>query len=116
MIFRRGKWDLPKGKIDKGESPENAALREVEEECGIGNLSITGKAGIMHHIYELKGKWVVKKTWWYRMVYSGTGALRPEQAEDITEAKWVPETKITDLLPGAYASIADLLKTELSGN
>ncbi len=116
MIFRRGKWDLPKGKIDNGESNKQAALREVEEECGIGGLTISGNAGTMHHFYQLKGKWVIKKTWWYRMICNDDSELRPETAEDITEVRWVSEKEVQKLLPGAYASIADLLKNEISGN
>jgi 8-oxo-dGTP pyrophosphatase MutT (NUDIX family) len=116
MIFRRGKWDLPKGKIDAGESPEAAAIREVREECGISKLTITGNAGSLFHLYELKGKWVIKKTWWYRMLCTDNSSLQPEITEDITEAIWVDAGNVYKLFPGAFASIAYLLKKEISGN
>ena len=113
MIFRRGKWDLPKGKIDAGESRKQAALREVEEECGIGKLTITADAGILHHLYELKGNWVVKKTWWYHMLCRDNNTLHPEAGEDITEARWVDEKDIARLLPDTFVSIAALLQDEI---
>ena len=65
MIFRRGKWDLPKGKIEQGESIESAAEREIEEETGIGNLKLLKKLINTYHVYEEKGKEIFKITYWF---------------------------------------------------
>jgi 8-oxo-dGTP pyrophosphatase MutT (NUDIX family) len=113
MIHRLGKWDLPKGKVDPGEGQEAAALREVREECGIRDLKIVKKLTNTFHMYELKGKWVVKMTYWYLMLSNDTGRLSPQAEEGITEVKWVNEKDVYFLLPYSYASIADLLANEI---
>jgi len=113
MIHRLGKWDLPKGKIDKGEESEKAAVREVEEECGIKNLKIVKRLSNSCHLYEFKGVTVLKETHWYLMLTDYTGNLIPQLEEGITEVKWVYEKDIYFLLPGAYSSIADLLSKEI---
>jgi 8-oxo-dGTP pyrophosphatase MutT (NUDIX family) len=115
MIHRLGKWDLPKGKIDPGEGLEEAALREVKEECGIHKLQIVKKLDDTYHIYELKGVTVIKITYWYLMLSQELTKLTPQREEGITEAKWVDEKDIYFLLPHSYSSIADLLlKTVLN--
>lgn len=113
MIHRLGKWDLPKGKIDAGESPEEAAVREVQEECGIEDLRIIKKLADTYHLYEFKGMMVVKRTYWYLMVSDHQTALIPQLNEGITEVKWVAEKDLYFLLPAAYASISDLLSKEV---
>ena len=67
LIFRRGKWDLPKGKIDYDESPEEAAIREVKEECGLKNVELGKELAATFHTYPQDGKRVLKKTHWFRM-------------------------------------------------
>ena len=67
LIFRRGHWDLPKGKIDKGESPEQAAVREVQEETGLKQPRLGEFLTETWHTYEQDGKRILKKTWWYVM-------------------------------------------------
>jgi len=113
MIHRLGKWDLPKGKIDPGELQESAAIREVCEECGIPDLKIIRKITNSFHMYELKGKWVIKMTYWYLMLSNYTGKLVPQTSEGITEVKWVPEKEVYFLLPDTYTSISDLLLNEV---
>lgn len=109
MIFRLGKWDLPKGKIDPGEKPETAAVREVEEECGISGMSISKRLPDTWHMYKHKGSWVLKQTFWYEMEYAGSTALVPQTEEGIEEARWVTSGEMAWLLPDAYASIRELL-------
>ena len=88
-IYRRGSWDLPKGKIDKGESIEQAAVREVEEETGIQNIQLGDHLIDTYHTYRLKnGKRVLKKTYWYIMHTSDT-KLTPQAEEDIEKAIWI---------------------------
>lgn len=111
FIKRLGFWDLPKGKLDKGESKEAAALREVEEECGITGLSITSPAGQTYHTYEHKGNEVLKVTHWYYMQTNFAGELIPQAEEDITEARWMNKEEVKAVvLPNTYASIAELVK------
>ncbi len=92
IIKRLGKWDLPKGKIEKGEEVRLAALREVHEECGVEFLSILKKYGYTHHLYLLKGRWVLKRTTWYYMSSHGEQQPKPQLEEDITEALWVDKS------------------------
>ena len=109
MIFRRGKWDLPKGKLDKKETFEEAALREVEEECGIGNLRIVRPLISTYHTYEYKDTLALKKTSWFEMQYSGSAKPKPQTEEDITEVKWVKESDISKYLDNTYPAIKDVM-------
>jgi len=80
-ISRWGKWDLPKGKSEKGEETEKTAIREVEEECGISGVVSTGFNSITYHIYEhprKAGVWILKHTYWYNMIYKGNEKLVPK--------------------------------------
>jgi len=88
VFYRRGSWDMPKGKIDPGESPEQAAIREVQEETGLVNVSLGDFLAHTYHTYEEKGKRILKKTWWYRMQTADT-VLVPQIEEDIEEIHWV---------------------------
>lgn len=88
VIFRRGAWDLPKGKIDEGETPEIAAIREVNEETGLIDVTLGAPITETYHTYTLKGKRVLKKTYWYKMSCNET-ALTPQTEEDIEKAEWV---------------------------
>ncbi|MFM7727795.1 MAG: NUDIX hydrolase, partial [Flavobacteriales bacterium] len=82
VIRRRGKWDLPKGKLDYDETPEHAAVREVMEECGLKQVELGHPIGITFHTYTERGKNVLKKTHWYRMNTSDRD-LVPQAEEDI---------------------------------
>ncbi len=110
MIFRRGNWDLPKGKIDPGESKKEAAVREVIEETGIDDAKIVSKLGKTRHVYRLKsGERVLKISYWYAMK-ARNQKLTPQKSEDILEAKWVnPQKFVTKDLP-IYVNIYDILK------
>lgn len=98
LIHRRGMWDLPKGKIEKGESPEEGALREVEEETGISGHQLSKPIPSTYHIYPQSG-WVLKKTYWYLMEVAGAGPLTPQAEEEIHAAEWVKVDGIMDHLP-----------------
>ena len=92
LIYRNGRWDLPKGKIESGESLEACALREVSEETGLTALSVTRPLGATFHAYDLYGRWELKQTWWYAMRSAAEGPLRPEGEEGIERAEWfLPE-------------------------
>jgi 8-oxo-dGTP pyrophosphatase MutT (NUDIX family) len=92
VFYRRGSWDMPKGKIDPGETPEQAAVREVQEETGLVHVTLGAFLTHTYHTYEQKGKRILKKTWWYRMQTTDT-QLVPQTEEDIEEILWVaPKT------------------------
>jgi len=109
FIKRFGKWDLPKGKIEKGESPDQAALREVMEECGISDLSIVRELPSTYHTYKLEGNRVLKKTWWFAMSYSGNLNTKPQTEEGITEATWLVTSQFDVVLENSYRSISELI-------
>ncbi|MCF6298031.1 MAG: NUDIX domain-containing protein, partial [Flavobacteriaceae bacterium] len=106
FIYRLKKWDLPKGKIEKGEGVEEAAIREVEEECGITNLSINKQLSDTFHIYPLKGKLVLKQTYWFDMTSSHKDKLVPQLEENITKAEWLTDADVNEkVLKNTYTSI-----------
>ncbi len=110
MIYRRGKWDLPKGKVDKGEAIKDAALREVAEEAGVSNLEIVYDLPETYHIYvEKEGEYILKKTYWYNMTAKANAKLKPQVEENITEAKWVDKSSINKMLENSYGNIIGLL-------
>ena len=108
-IKRLGFYDLPKGKIDAGETPTQAALREVEEECGISGLEITAALPATYHIYEQNDRSILKKTHWFAMRYTQNEALTPQATEDITEAFWIKKTKLPTLYKKMYPALVQLL-------
>ena len=115
LIFRRGFWDLPKGKVEKGEKIINAAQREVEEETGVKIASLNEEAVITYHCYRLKGKDCIKETHWYHMVAKpGQAKLIPQTEEDIEQALWATEAEIKSIGGKFYPLIWGLLVQELS--
>ncbi len=108
LIFRRGKWDLPKGKLNKSETFEAAALREVEEECGIHDLEILRPLISTYHTYDLKSRLALKKTSWYEMLYTGNETPQPQISEDIHEVKWVKPDQLEKYLNESFPAIRDV--------
>ena len=114
FIYRLDKWDLPKGKIEKGEKIEEAAIREVEEECGIDQLVINKPLANTYHLYKFKGKIIFKKTYWFEMTSCFTGQLVPQLEEDIIAVEWIAPAQIhQQVLVNTYASIAALLEASI---
>lgn len=116
LIFRRGKWDLPKGKLDDGETIEDCAIREVKEETGLLNVKITGELPITHHIYQQERKMMLKKSIWFKMFADDNQILVPQTEEDITEIKWVPVKELQGYLNQTYPSVKDVLTDFISGS
>ena len=110
MIFRNGKWDLPKGKLEVGENIEQCAIREVEEECGISELLITQQLQETYHTYEINGQKILKRTYWFEIESSFKGNLLPQTIEGITEAVWVDKENIAEKLENSFGNIAELFK------
>lgn len=110
LIFRRGKWDLPKGKLDEGETLEDCALREVEEETGLSKLSIRKLFGITRHVYEEKNKLLLKETHWYLMDYNGDEQLVPQEEEGIGQAVWVLPDDLDPYLENTFPSIEEIFE------
>ena len=109
FIFRRGHWDLPKGKLEKYETKKDAALREVEEETGIRNLVLGKKICITNHVYKNKsGKRHIKKSYWYHMTAPKMDLI-PQIEEDITEAKWMTMESFNSRERVVYSSIIKVL-------
>jgi len=115
FIFRKGKWDLPKGKMKPGEQPEEAALREVEEETGIGGHRIVRKLPDTFHIYavpgsEERGQWILKQTYWFEMDYSGELTGVPQQEEGITQVKWLQKNHLEEVVSNTYENLKQIIR------
>ena len=112
-IVRKGIPDLPKGHIEKGETPEVAALREVEEETGIGKLHIINELPSTWHCYLEHDEWTLKRTYWYLMESEETIQPKPQTEEGITEIKLIGNEGIEDFLKNTFRSISEILGKEL---
>jgi 8-oxo-dGTP pyrophosphatase MutT (NUDIX family) len=111
MIFRRGKWDLPKGKLDKGEKLEACALREVEEETGLKGVELLSPLLITYHTYHEGTKFILKESHWYSMQVKGKQQLVPQTEEDIHDIQWVTPKEAVQLFPATFPSVIDVIKT-----
>ena len=109
LIHRLGKWDLPKGKMENGESPETSAMREVCEETGVCNLKIIKPLQDTYHIYQQNGEYILKRTYWFEMISMSATNLLPQTEENITEVKWMTKAEVNVAMQFSYASIRQLL-------
>ncbi|KGO79043.1 NUDIX hydrolase [Flavobacterium beibuense] len=105
FIFRNGKWDLPKGGIEKGEGIEDAAIREVEEETGVKNLKITQKLQKTYHVFKRNGSYKLKVTHWYEMKTDYKGKLQGQENEGIEKVAWLNPEEIKEALTNSYENI-----------
>jgi 8-oxo-dGTP pyrophosphatase MutT (NUDIX family) len=112
-IVRHGIPDLPKGHIEKGETPEAAALREVEEETGIANLQIVKALPSTWHCYLEHDQWTLKRTYWYLMSTTDTVQPKPQTEEGITEIKLIGNEEIEAFLKNTFRSISEILAQDL---
>ena len=112
MMFRRGFWDLPKGKLDEGESIETCAVREVQEETGLQNVQLIYFLCKTYHEYF--DKWinedVIKESWWYLMKSSSLEKLIPQTEEDIEKLIWVDKKEMDKYLGNTYPSIKEVIE------
>lgn len=108
LIKRDGLWDLPKGHQEAGEDIKVTALREVQEETGVDDLSLGDLICVTDHCYKRNGIWHLKHTWWYRMYYLKPLDLTPQTEEDITKAAWVAKSSLPPFLKNTYPSIKEV--------
>lgn len=110
FIYRNEKWDLPKGKLDKGESLEECAIREVMEETGVENLVIENFLKTTYHVFKRNGKYKLKEVHWFAMKTDYQGKLKGEKKEGIVKAKWKGPQKIKKALENSYSNIRILFE------
>lgn len=109
FIYRRGKWDLPKGKLDPGETIETCATREVAEETGV-TARISRMLLRTYHTYHEAGKHILKESVWFEMAADARQQEKPQAEEDITELRWLPRTEWSTVLDNTFPSIKDVLE------
>jgi 8-oxo-dGTP pyrophosphatase MutT (NUDIX family) len=107
-ILRRGKWDLPKGKVEKGEFYKQTALREVKEECGLTELEIINKITETYHVYREHNIKILKRTIWYEMQLTSDQQPVIQTEENITDYKWVDYKGLNEIMKNTYESLKDI--------
>jgi len=112
FIFRNGKWDLPKGGIEKGEEIEDTAMREVEEETGVGKLKIIKKLEKTYHVFKRNGKYKLKITHWFEMSSDFEGIPHGQAEEGIEKVAWLNPEQIKEALTNSYENIKLLFHEE----
>jgi 8-oxo-dGTP pyrophosphatase MutT (NUDIX family) len=110
FIHRRGKWDLPKGKLDEGETIEACAQREVEEETGLKGVQLLRPLITTYHTYHESGKHILKESAWFEMRASADQALVPQVIEDIHAVEWLAKDKWQKVLDNTFPSVRDVLE------
>jgi 8-oxo-dGTP pyrophosphatase MutT (NUDIX family) len=114
FIFRNGKWDLPKGGIEKGEAIEETAMREVEEETGVGKLVVTNKLQKTYHIFKRNGRFKLKITHWFEMRSTFLGIPEGQAEEGIEKVAWLNPDEIQEALKNSYENIKLLFDEALN--
>jgi 8-oxo-dGTP pyrophosphatase MutT (NUDIX family) len=113
LIYRKGKWDLPKGKLDDGESLDQCALREVKEETGLQHLRLIEPLLVTYHTYDEDGKHILKETHWYLMHATGRDQqLKPQEEEQITAIEWASEKQLPKYMENTFPLIRDVIASK----
>ena len=114
FIHRNGVWDLPKGKLEIGETIEKCAVREVAEECGIEEPTIIKHLTPTYHTYSIRGQRILKPTYWYLMKSADNSELVPQTEEGITDVKWISTDESIELSKESFGSIRQVVTEGLS--
>ena len=114
LIFRRGKWDLPKGKLDKNESLEKCAVREIKEETALRNIQLQAPLITTYHTYHEGSRFMLKETSWFTMRVTGKQDLIPQKEENIEKLEWVPESGVKKYFKNSFPSIEDVIEAGFS--
>lgn len=114
MMFRRGKWDLPKGKLNKNETIEDCALRETEEETGLKNIELISPLITTYHTYHEGTKFILKESSWFKMKVNGEQKLIPQTTEQITKLDWVNKNDLDKYKKNSFPSVIDVLDAGFS--
>lgn len=109
LIFRRGKWDLPKGKLDDGETIERCAVREVLEETGLTSAKLSRPLCTTWHIYQEGSSFILKQTDWFRMKVVGSPELIPQQEEEIADITWAPTNDLEKYQENTFPLVKEVL-------
>lgn len=110
MIYRNRRWDLPKGHWEEGETIEECAVREVEEECGISQITLHEPICQTLHSYYMHGRWELKRTHWYAMQSNDPTPLTPQTEEGIERAEWLTPDQVQHSTQGSFPTIKDVLR------
>ncbi len=114
FIYRRGHWDLPKGKIDFGETEEQAALREVTEETGIATLKIRKRLSSTFHVYTIGHEWILKETHWFLMNSPEQARLIPQTEEGISDIRWIDPAGVEEMQEKVFLSLRSVVSDALN--
>ena len=114
MMFRRGKWDLPKGKLDKKETIEECAIRETEEETGLKNIDLVSPLITTYHTYHEGTKFMLKESSWFKMKVNGEQKLIPQTTEQISKLEWVNKDDLEKYKKNSFPSVIDVLNAGFS--
>ena len=114
LMFRRGKWDLHKGKMDKKETFEECAIRETEEETGLKDIKLISPLITSYHTYHEGSRYLLKETKWFTMNISGEQKLIPQATEQITKLEWVKKNDLKKYLQNSFPSVIDVLEAGFS--
>jgi 8-oxo-dGTP pyrophosphatase MutT (NUDIX family) len=109
FIFRRGKWDLPKGKLDEGETIEDCSKREVIEETGLKKIDMLKEVGKTYHTYHEKKHFILKTTVWFLMKAPGNQELIPQKEEDIESMQWLGKSEWSAPFANTFPGIRYIL-------
>jgi 8-oxo-(d)GTP phosphatase len=109
LIHRLGKWDLPKGKLEKNETSKIAAVREIFEETGV-KAKLSNKICTTWHTYSVNGKGILKRTKWYKMISKDDSGMKPQKEEDIEHLEWMNTKKVENAMANTYSSIRFVMK------
>jgi len=107
-IRNRDIWQLPKGHVEEGETYAEAAVREVMEECGISEPGIINELPSTYHTFSIDGRWFLKRTYWFRMLYKGIDIPKPQTEEGITHALWIDKKDLWLVYDTTYENLIQI--------